>query len=139
MIEVKIPAEIQEYKSKLVFGLSARQTIAIVGALAVGVPLGVLGNGHIPGDILSWLVIISVIPFAGWGFLTFKGMRFEEFMKAFFSMAFLPQKRVYEDVDINIFHSLQEEIFEEDILRQRIENGEFEIEDTEEREDVREK
>ena len=114
MIEVKIPAEIQEYKSKLVFGLSVRQIIAIIGALAVGVPLGVLGNGHIPGDILSWLVIISVVPFAGWGFLTFKGMRFEELMKALLSMVFLPQIRVYEDTDINIFNSIHEEILEED-------------------------
>lgn len=129
MIEVKIPAEIQEYKSKLVFGLSARQIIAIVGALAVGVPLGVLGYGHISGDILPWLVIISVFPFAGWGFMTFKGMRFEEFMKAFLSMNFLPQRRVYEDTDVNLFHSLNEEIIESKIVQQRIENGEFEIYD----------
>lgn len=127
MIEVKIPAEIQEYKSKLVFGLSTRQIIAIVGALSVGVPLGVLGYGHISGDILPWLVIISVFPFAGWGFMTFKGMRFEEFMKAFLSMNFLPQKRVYEDTDVNLFHLLNEEIIEQNIIQQRIENGEFEI------------
>ena len=123
MIEVKIPAEIQEYKSKLVFGLSARQIIAIVGALSVGVPLGVLGYGHISGDILPWLVVISVFPFAGWGFMTFKGMRFEEFMKAFLSMNFLPQRRVYEDTDVNLFHSLNEEIIESKIVQQRIENG----------------
>lgn len=129
MIEVKIPAEIQEYKSKLVFGLSARQIIAIVGALAVGVPLGVLGYGHISGDILPWLIIISVFPFAGWGFMTFKGMRFEEFMKAFLSMNFLPQRRVYEDTDVNLFHSLNEEIIENKIVQQRIENGEFEVYD----------
>lgn len=129
MIEVKIPAEIQEYKSKLVFGLSARQIIAIVGALSVGVPLGVLGYGHISGDILPWLVVISVFPFAGWGFMTFKGMRFEEFMKAFLSMNFLPQRRVYEDTDVNLFHSLNEEIIESKIVQQRIENGEFEVYD----------
>lgn len=129
MIEVKIPAEIQEYKSKLIFGLSARQIIAIVGALSVGVPLGVLGYGHISGDILPWLVVISVFPFAGWGFMTFKGMRFEEFMKAFLSMNFLPQRRVYEDTDVNLFHSLNEEIIESKIVQQRIENGEFKVYD----------
>lgn len=128
MIEVKIPAEIQEYKSKLVFGLSTRQIIAIVGALAVSVPLGVLGYGHISGDMLSWIIILSVIPFAGWGFMTFKGMRFEAFMKVFLSMNFLPQRRVYEDTDVNIFHSLHEEIIENEIINQRIENGEFDDE-----------
>lgn len=128
MIEVKIPAEIQEYKSKLIFGLSTRQIIAIMGALIVGVPLGVLGYGHISRDILPWLVIISVFPFAGWGFMTFKGMRFEEFMKVFFSMNFLPQRRVYEDTDVNLFISLNEEIIENEIRHQRFENGEFEDE-----------
>ena len=129
MIEVKIPAEIQEYKSKLIFGLSTRQIIAIIGALAVGVPLGVLGYGRISGDILPWLVIISVFPFAGWGFMTFKDMRFEVFMKAFLSLNFLPQRRVYEDVDMNIFCSLHDEIMEEDIVNQRIANGDYEFED----------
>lgn len=128
MIEVKIPAEIQEYKSKLIFGLSTRQIIAIMGALIVGVPLGVLGYGHISEDILPWLVIVSVFPFAGWGFMTFKGMRFEEFMKVFFSMNFLPQRRVYEDTDVNLFISLNEEIIENEIRNQRFENGEFEDE-----------
>lgn len=129
MIEVKIPAEIQEYKSKLVFGLSTRQIIAIAGALAVGIPLGVLGHGHISGDTLSWLVILSVVPFAGWGFMTFKGMRFEVFMKAFLSLNFLPQRRIYEDTDMNIFHSLHEEIIENEVVNQRIENGDYEFED----------
>ncbi|MBD5160288.1 MAG: PrgI family protein [Ruminococcus sp.] len=129
MIEVKIPAEIQEYKSKLIFGLSTRQIISIIGALAVGVPLGVLGYGRISGDILPWLVIISVFPFAGWGFMTFKDMRFEVFMKAFLSLNFLPQRRVYEDVDMNIFCSLHDEIMEEDIVNQRIANGDYELDD----------
>ncbi len=129
MIEVKIPKEIQEYKSKLVFGLTTRQIIAITGALAVGVPLGVFGYGRISGDTLSWMVILSVVPFAGWGWFTFKDMRFEVFMKSFLSMNFLPQRRVYEDTDINIFHSLKEEIIENDIINQRIENGDYELED----------
>lgn len=129
MIEVKIPAEIQEYKSKLVFGLSTRQIIAIAGALAVGIPLGVLGHGHISGDTLSWLIILSVVPFAGWGFMTFKGMRFEVFMKVFLSLNFLPQRRIYEDTDVNIFHSLHEEIIENEVVNQRIENGDYEFED----------
>lgn len=128
MIEVKIPAEIQDYKSKLVLGLSTRQIIAIAGALAIGVPLGVLGYGRISGDILPWLVIISVFPFAGWGFMTFKDMRFEIFMKVFLSMNFLPQRRVYEDTDVNIFHGIHEELIENDIINQRIENGDYESE-----------
>lgn len=129
MIEVKIPKEIQEYKSKLVFGLTTRQIVAIAGALAVCVPMGVLGHGRISGDTLSWLVIMTVVPFAGWGWFTFKDMRFEIFMKAFLSLNFLPQRRVYEDTEVNIFHSLHKERIENDIINQRIENGDYESED----------
>lgn len=126
MIEVKIPAEIQEYKSKLIFGLSTRQVISIVGALAIGIPLGVYGSGHIPADILPWLIILTVVPFAGYGFFTFKDMRFEEFMKVFLMMNFLPQKRVYEDTDVNLFSSLNEELIAENIVQQRVDSGELE-------------
>lgn len=129
MIEVKIPKEIQDYKSKLVFGMTTRQIIAIAGALAIAVPLGVLGYGHISGDTLSWLVILSVVPFAGWGWFTFKDMRFEVFMKSFLSLNFLPQRRVYEDSDVNIFCSLHDEIIENGIVNQRIENDEYEFDD----------
>ena len=125
MIEVKIPAEIRAYKSKLVAGLSVRQILAIGSALAVGVPLGVFGYGHISSDTLTWLVILSVAPFAGWGFMTFKDMKFEEFMKIFLMFNFLPQRRVYEDTDVNFFYSLHEEIVSLDIMQQRIENGEI--------------
>lgn len=134
MIEVKIPAEIQEYKSKLIFGLSTRQVISIGGALLVGVPLGVFGHGHIPADILPWLVILSVFPFVGYGFFTFKDMQFEEFMKVFLMFNFLPQRRVYEDTDMNLYSSLNEEIISEDIIRQRVAAGQFEVENNEWRE-----
>lgn len=125
MIEVKIPKEIQEYKSKLIFGMTTRQIIAIAGMFAIGVPLGVLGYGHISNDTLTWLVMLVVVPFAGWGWFTFKDMKFEVFMKSFLSLNFLPQRRVYEDSDMNIFLSLRDEIIENDIVNQRIENGEY--------------
>ena len=128
MIEVKIPAEIQEYKSKLIAGLSTRQVISIAGALLTGVPIAVMGNGHISPDILPWIVIAVVVPFAGFGFFTFKGMRFEEFVKVFFMMNFFPQRRVYEDTDVNLFVSLNEEILSRDIIQQRIDNGEYDDE-----------
>lgn len=129
MIEVKIPAEIQEYKSKLIAGFSTRQVIAIAGSLLVGVPTAVLGYGHISPDILLWIVIAIVVPFAGFGFFTFKGMRFEEFVKVFFMINFFPQRRVYEDTDVNLFSALNEELQSLDIIQQRIDSGEYETED----------
>ena len=82
MLSMKIPAEIQEYKSKLIFGLSARQFFSIAGAILVGVPIGMFGRGRISADVLPWFVIIAVMPFFAFGFFTFHGMRFEELVKA---------------------------------------------------------
>ena len=125
MLSMKIPAEIQEYKSKLIFGLSARQFFSIAGAILVGVPIRVLGHGRISADILPWFVIVAVMPFFAFGFFTFKGMRFEELVKACCNMWFRPQIRVYEDAD-GIFRELYEEIVEQEIVQQRITNGEYE-------------
>ena len=124
MLSMKIPAEIQEYKSKLIFGLSARQFFSIAGAVLVGVPIGVFGRGRISGDVLPWFVIVAVMPFFAFGFFTFKGMRFEELVKACCKMWFTPQIRFYEDAD-GIFQQLHEEIIEQEIVRQRIDSGEY--------------
>ena len=125
MLSMKIPAEIQEYKSKLIFGLSVRQFFSLAGAVLVGVPIGVIGHGRISADILPWFVIVAVMPFFAFGFLTFKGMRFEELVKALCNMWFRPQIRVYEDAD-GIFQQIQEELIVEEIVRQRIANGDYE-------------
>lgn len=132
MIEVKIPSDIQEYKSKLIAGLSVRQIIAIGGALLTAVPIGVYGNGRISPDILPWIIILVVVPFAGYGFLNFKGMPFEQFVVVLFQYYFLPQKRVYEDIDVNLFSELNTELTSLEILQQRIDAGEYE--ETEEQE-----
>ena len=125
MLSMKIPAEIQEYKSKLIFGLSARQFFSIAGAILVGVPIGIFGRGRISADVLPWIVIVAVMPFFAFGFFTVHGMRFEELVRALCNMWFNPQERVYEDAD-GIFQQIQEELIEEEIVRQRIANGEYE-------------
>jgi len=126
MLEVKVPAEIRSYKGKLIAGLSVRQVISIGAALAVGVPMGVFGGKILPGDLVMWGVILSVAPIVAWGFMKFKGMRFEEAVKVLFKFNFLPQRRVYEDADVNIFCQIREELSERDIRGQLIETGELE-------------
>ena len=125
MLSMKIPAEIQEYKSKLIFGLSARQFFSVAGAILVGVPIGIFGRGRISADVLPWFVIVAVMPFFAFGFFTFHGMRFEKLVRALCNMWFHPQERVYEDAE-GIFQQIQEELIEEEIVRQRIANGEYE-------------
>lgn len=116
MIEVKIPSEIRAYKSKLIAGLSVRQVISLSLAILVGVPLSVFGRRFISADILMWLIIFLSAPILAWGFLTFQDMNFEDYMKAFLSMTFLPQKRTYENTEYNLFVTLRNECLEEKSL-----------------------
>ena len=126
MIEVKIPADIQEYKSKLIAGLSARQVIAIGGALVTTVPVGVYFHDKISPDYLLWIIMFMVVPFVGYGFVRFKGMPFEQFIVVLWRFYFESQRRVYEDTDANLFAELNAELTALDILQQRMDAGEYE-------------
>lgn len=125
MLEIKIPADIQSYKTKLMFGLTTRQIISIGAALGVGVPLAVYGKKIIPEDILSWLVIIVAAPIVAWGFFTYKDMKFEDYARAMLNFNLNPQKRVYEDTELNIFAAANEELNEIELTQQRIDSGEL--------------
>ncbi len=125
MVEVKIPSEIRAYKSKLILGLSTRQFISIAAAISLEIPIGVIGRHYLSEDILYYIIILTAAPILAFGFFTFKDMKFEDFIKAFVSMYILPQRRVYEDTEDNIFCSISEEIICSDILQQRIDNGEY--------------
>jgi len=135
MIEVKIPAEIQAYKSKFIFGLSIRQFVAVAGAIIVGGGIGVLGKGRISEDLLMWLIMLSVAPFAGYGFLKVQDMKFEEYVKHWILFNFFPQKRAYENADIDPLTSISEEIVAEKIRKERIEKGEYLPDDNNEAEE----
>lgn len=126
MIEIKIPADIQAYKSKLLFGLSTRQAISVAASIAVCVPIGVYGKNYISEDTLPWIIIAVAAPIIAWGFFYYKDMFFDDFVKFFISYNFLAQKRAYEDTEQNIFYRLNEEINEIEITQQRVNNGELE-------------
>ena len=126
MIEVKIPADIQEYKSKLIAGLSTRQFISVAAALVVGTPIGAFGYGKISGEVLPWIVILVTAPILAWGFIRILGMPFEEFAMRWAEMTLLPQRRMYEDTEENLFSHLHEEIMEEKLAQERIEYEEME-------------
>lgn len=96
MIVARIPEEIRKYKEKIVFGLTARQLIASIVAVAVCVPLYWYGRKFISEDILSWLIIIIAVPLAAIGFFRFNGMPMEKFIVAFLKYELLfPQKRKF--------------------------------------------
>ena len=88
-MEVKIPKEVRQHKESIFFGLSLRQFICSV--LAVAIAAGVyLGLGKVVSkDSASWLCILLAVPMAMAGFFSYNGLNFEQFIWAFIKSEFL--------------------------------------------------
>lgn len=95
MIEIRIPKEIKNYREKLFFGLTLRQSICAGAALLICVPLYIFGNKILPQEAVSWAVILIAAPLMMAGFFRYNDMMFEQFAVEFFYHHFTPQKRVY--------------------------------------------
>lgn len=93
-MEVRINKEVRNYQESLFFGLSLRQFLfaLLAVAVAVGVYFGlrpVLGNGEI-----GRVCILAAFPFALGGFFQYNGMNLEQFLWAFLRSEFLTPKRL---------------------------------------------
>ena len=118
MIEIKVPKEIKDYKSKLFFNLSVRQFICTAAALAICVPLYIVGRKYMDEDVVSWLVILVGAPLLFTGFFKYNDMNFEELMQEWFNFNFNNQKRKYEYEPI--YMELRKEYMAEDLEEERI-------------------
>ena len=82
ILEVRINKEVRDYQESLFFGLSLRQFLfaLLAVAVAVGVYFGLrdlAGTGE-----TGWLCVLAACPFAVCGFFTYNGMTFERFLIA---------------------------------------------------------
>ncbi len=107
-LEVRINKEVRNYQESLFFGLSLRQFIFAL--LAVAVAAGVyfalrplLGNGEI-----GWLCVLAAFPFALGGFFQYNGMNLEQFLWAFLRSEFLTPKRLVFKSE-NVYAKLMEQ------------------------------
>lgn len=117
MIEIKIPKEITEYKEKFMFGLTVRQLVSAVVALAICVPLFLFGKDFLGEDAVGWLVILVAVPIFAFGFFRYDGMPFEQFLMMIYRQKWVePQKRKYEELPV--FWFCREEIIEDEINHQ---------------------
>lgn len=117
MIEIKIPKEITDYKEKFLFGLTVRQFVSAVAALAICVPLFVFGKDFIGEDIIGWLIILIAVPIFAFGFFKYDGMPFEKFLAMLYRQKWVePQKRTFEELPV--FWECREEIIEDRIAHQ---------------------
>lgn len=100
-MEVRINKEVRNYQESLFFGLSLRQLLfaLLAVAVAVGVYFGlrsVLGNGEI-----GWACVLAAFPFALGGFFQYNGMTLERFLLAYIRSEFLfPRRLVFKSDNI---------------------------------------
>ena len=100
-MEVRINKEVRNYQESLFFGLSLRQLLfaLLAVAVAVGVYFGlrpVLGNGEI-----GWVCVLVAFPFALGGFFQYNGMTLERFLLAYIRSEFLfPRRLVFKSDNI---------------------------------------
>ena len=79
-LETRIPKEINDYREKIVAGLSARQLASLsIAAAVVCISAFILWYLlGIPFAIVEYILILEAIPFTAYGFIRHKGMPFEE-------------------------------------------------------------
>lgn len=79
-MEVKINKEISNYQESMFFGLSMRQFIFSVLAVAVAVALYFFLTPYLGTETVSWVCVLGAAPFAAMGFFKYHGMTAEQFV-----------------------------------------------------------
>jgi hypothetical protein len=79
-MEVKINREIRNYTEAMFFGLSLRQFVFGLLAVAVAVGLYFALRSHVGTETVSWMCVLGAAPFAAMGFITYHGMTAEQFL-----------------------------------------------------------
>lgn len=93
-MEVKINREIRNYTESMFFGLSMRQFIFSILAVAVAVGLYFLLKPYVGTETVSWMCILGAAPFAALGFITYHGMTAEQFIWAWIRSELLEPKEI---------------------------------------------
>ncbi len=88
-MEVKVPKEIRDYQESIYFGLSARQFVFSLLAIAVAVITYFSLRGALGTETVSWLCVLMAAPFAAIGFLRYNGMPFERLVVVWIRSAVL--------------------------------------------------
>ena len=101
-IEVRINKEVRDYNESLFFGLTLRQCLFALLAIAVAVAAYFLLRGIVGEGQIGVVCILAAFPFALGGFFRYNGMTFEQFITAFIRSELLYPKRLVFKSDNNI-------------------------------------
>ena len=81
-MEVKINREIRQYTESVFLGLDMRQLIFSAAAVASAAAVYFLLKRRLGKEVLSWVCILSAVPFAALGFVNYNGMNAEQLLPA---------------------------------------------------------
>ena len=104
-MEIKINKEIRDYTESIFFGLSMRQFIFSALACGMAVLVYFLLRNHLGTETLSWVCIMSAIPFGALGFIKYNGMTADEFIVAWVKSEILMPKVLFFKAE-NIYEQL---------------------------------
>lgn len=93
-MEVKINREIRNYTESMFFGLSMRQFVFSMLAVAIAVGLYFILKPYVGTETVSWMCILGAAPFAAMGFITYHGMTAEQFLWAWLRSEMIEPKQV---------------------------------------------
>lgn len=95
LLEVRINKEVRNYQESIFFGLSLRQFLFSVLAVAVAVVLYFCLHHFVDGSSYDWLCVLAAFPFALGGFFQYNGMHAEQFLLAVIRSTLYPQRLVF--------------------------------------------
>ena len=100
-MEVKVPRDILQYEESLFFGLTLRQFLFSVIAIAVAVGSFLLCKPMLGTETASWVCMVSALPFALLGFVRYNGMTADQFVKVWVRSEILfPKVLVYRGTNL---------------------------------------
>ena len=93
-MEIKINREIRDYHESMFMGLSLRQSIFSVLAIASAVGLYFWLQPVLGAEITSWVCVLGAAPFAVLGFVSYHGMSAEKFLWVWFRSEIMEPKQL---------------------------------------------
>ena len=108
-MEVKINREIRNYTESMFFGLSMRQFIFSILAVAVAVGLYFLLRPYMGMETLSWVCILGAAPFAALGFINYHGMTAEQFIWAWLKSELLEPRQIRFEANNIYYEAIRKE------------------------------
>lgn len=123
-MEVKINREIRNYTESMFFGLSMRQFVFSILAIAVAVGLFFVLRPHLDTETVSWIVILAAAPFAMLGFVSYHGMTAEQFIFAWLRSELLEPKELRFEANNIYYEALKDTVanHEKEVLKQNDKN-----------------